>query len=69
MGIAVGAEFAEFDGGLAVAGDDLVFPLGGLTTNTDDFPNGTNFKSITVASGYVIAFVRTLVVGVVRITR
>src|SRR5689334_6530643 len=52
-------------GGVApVPGDDLVFPAGGLvmnTANTNDFADGTNFRSITFGGGnYAIGGNRVL---------
>jgi fibronectin-binding autotransporter adhesin len=46
---------ANWGGTLPVAGDDLVFPAGALnTTNTNDFPSGTSFQSMSFAAAYSI---------------
>ncbi|MBA4181478.1 MAG: hypothetical protein C0506_12885 [Anaerolinea sp.] len=43
---------ANWGGTAPVAGDSLVFPVGASRlNNTNDFPAGTNFASITVSSG------------------
>jgi hypothetical protein len=47
---------ANWDGGVPVAGDDLVFPSNGRTVSTNDLASGTMFQSITVnAIGYRIS--------------
>jgi hypothetical protein len=46
----------NWDTAAPVAGDDLVFPGGVVShpTNTNDFPAGTNFRSITIGGAYTL---------------
>jgi len=55
---------SNWGGTAPVASDDLVFPAGAANpTNTNDFPAGTPFHSITYSGGTYVAGGNLLVIG------
>jgi autotransporter-associated beta strand protein len=61
---------ANWQGGVApVAGDDLVFPVGGAQpTNVNNFPAGTTFGSITFVAAYTVGGNALAMTGTLAVT-